>query len=209
MKLLFCVLAFVTLFSSQSMSFEREKIAQQVEHVTPLMNGQTIPNVTVKTPQGVPVSLRALVMQKPTIFIFYRGGWCPYCNSQLAALKDIEQDLVDSGYQVVAISPESPNRLLEQKLETEFAVQLFSDESLDAIRQFGIGFYMPEDLAKRYKSKMNISITVDAETGKPVLPAPAVFIADQSGLITFNYVNPNYKVRLPAELLLQAAKLTL
>lgn len=64
------------------------------------------------------------MMEKPSIILFYRGGWCPYCNRQLAELKNIEQDLVDLGYQVLAISPESPDRLQEQKLETEFAVTL-------------------------------------------------------------------------------------
>lgn len=199
---------FALVFSTQllAIDFERATIAEAVENVTPLLNGQQLPNVTLKTAEGDPVSLKALAMQKPSIILFYRGGWCPYCNRQLAALKDVESELVDMGYQVLAISPESPARLQEQKLETEFAVQLLSDESLDAIKHFGVGFYMPEELAKRYESKMNIALTDDRQNGRAVLPAPAVFIADQKGLIKFNYVNPNYKVRLAPELLLEAAR---
>lgn len=206
MKLLSVVLFALFSFTASVQAFERATIAEAAENVTPLLNGQTIPNATVKTAEGDPVSLRALVMQKPSIVLFYRGGWCPYCNRQLAALKDIEKELVDMGYQVLAISPESPERLQEQKLETEFAVQLLSDESLAAIKGFGIGFYMPEELTQRYESKMKIALTDDKSDGRAVLPAPAVFIADQKGLITFNYVNPNYKVRLAPELLLEAAK---
>ncbi len=203
----FAVLILLTLICFEVNSFERH-IAEQAEQVAPLLNGQNIPNVTLKTADGSPVSLQALVMQKPTIIIFYRGGWCPYCNRQLAALKDIEPQLIELGYQVLAISPESPKRLQEQKLETEFAVTLLSDDKLAAITQFGIGFYMPPELASRYEDKMNITLAQDTATSRPVLPAPAVYIADQTGLVTFSYVNPNYKVRLPAELLLQAAKLT-
>jgi len=162
--------------------------------------------VTVKTADGSPVSLKALVMQKPTIVIFYRGGWCPYCSRQLAELKSIEKELVDEGYQILAISPESPEKLQSQKLETEFAVTLISDESLAAIRGFGVGFYVPNDTRKLYKDRMNVDLTADT-SDKAVLPAPAIFILDESGTVQFNYVNPDYSVRPSAALVLSAAKL--
>ena len=40
-----------------------------------------------------------------------------------------------------------------------------------------------------------------------VLPAPAVFILDTDGLVQFSYVNPNYRVRPSADLILSAARL--
>lgn len=196
-------------FSLQAFALDRSVIAETAEHVTPLLNGQQIPNATLRTADGAPVSLQALVMQKPTIILFYRGGWCPYCNRQLAELKDIEQDLMAMGYQVLAISPESPSRLQEQKLETEFAVQLLSDESLETIKGFGIGFYVEAQTKQKYKSKWDIQLTDEAGGDRAVLPAPAVFITDKTGLITFQYVNPNFKVRPSAELIKQAAKLSL
>ncbi len=196
-------------FSFQTFALDRSTIAETAEDVTPLLNGQNIPNATLRTADGSPVSLKALMMQKPSIILFYRGGWCPYCNRQLAGLKDIEKDLVDMGYQVLAISPESPSRLQEQKLETEFAVTLLSDESLQAIKGFGIGFYVPAETKSKYKNSWNIQLTDEAGSDRAVLPAPAVFIADKTGLIKFQYVNPNFKVRPSSELLLQAAKLSL
>lgn len=192
--------------SGSVFALDRTTIADVAENVTPLLNGQTAPFTTLNTADGSPVSLKALTMQKPSIVIFYRGGWCPYCNRQLAELKDIEQDLVDLGYQVLAISPESPARLQEQKLETEFAVTLLSDESLDTIRGFGIGFYVPDETSALYKEKMNVDLTKD-QNARSVLPAPAVFILDTEGLVQFSYVNPNYRVRPSADLILSAAKL--
>lgn len=195
--------------SFSATALDRTIIAESPEDVTPLLNGQNIPNVTVKTADGAPVSLMALAMQKPSIILFYRGGWCPYCNRQLAELKDIEKQLVDLGYQVLAISPESPAKLQTQKLKTEFAVTLLSDEGLDAITGFGIGFYVPADTKTKYKDKWNIQLTEEKDSDRAVLPAPAIFIADKTGLIQFNYVNPNFKVRPSSELVLQAAKLSL
>ena len=204
--LLVAALAFSAVVSTAALAIDRTVIADKAENVTPLLNGTPAPNVTVKTADGSPVSLRAVLMQKPTVLIFYRGGWCPYCSRQLAELKSIEQDLVNEGYQVLAISPESPKKLQSQKLETEFAVTLISDESLDAIRGFGVGYYVPSDTRKLYKDRMDVNLTVDT-TEQAVLPAPAIFILDEAGTIQFSYVNPDYTVRPSAELVLSAAKL--
>ena len=203
---LMAAFAMVAAVSTSAMALDRTIIADKAENVTPLLNGSMAPNVTVKTADGSPVSLQALLMQKPTVVIFYRGGWCPYCSRQLAELKSIEQDLVDEGYQVLAISPESPTKLQSQKLETEFAVTLISDESLAAIRGFGVGFYVPSNTRKLYKDRMDVELTAD-KTEQAVLPAPAIFILDETGKIQFSYVNPDYAVRPSAELVLSAAKL--
>ncbi|HRN25423.1 MAG: hypothetical protein IT276_02225 [Ignavibacteriaceae bacterium] len=39
-----------------------------------------------------------------------------------------------------------------------------------------------------------------------LLPVPAVFIVDQDAIIQFEYVNPDYKVRLDKDVLLKAAE---
>lgn len=182
----------------------RADFAVEASQVTPLLIGASVPNVTVKTADGSPVSLRAYTLQKPTIVLFYRGGWCPYCSRQLASFKQIEGELVELGYQIVAISPETPARLQEQKLETEFAVTLLSDNSLSAIDAFGIGYHMAMTTAIKYRS-MGIALAEDSD-GIAVLPAPALFFVNQQGLIEFAYVNPDYKVRPSADLVLNVAK---
>lgn len=185
-------------------ALERDTIAEDANSVTPLLNGQVAPKTALKMADGSPVSFQALTMQKPSIVLFYRGGWCPYCNEQLAQLKDIEKDLIDMGYQILAISPESPERLQEQKLETEFLVTLLSDDKLNTIREFGVGFYVDTMTELKYKT-YGIDLTKD-ESGKSVLPAPAIFMLDKKGKVLFSYVNPDFKVRPSAELVLTVAK---
>ncbi|MBT1451809.1 AhpC/TSA family protein [Glaciecola sp. XM2] len=199
------VAVFVTLLSFQSVALDRSVIADKAENVTPILNGANVPNVMVQTAEGSPVSLPALLMQKPAVIVFYRGGWCPYCSRQLAELKDIEQELVAEGYQILAISPETPEKLQSQKLETEFAAQLISDADLNAIKSFGIGFYVENETRNRYKT-FEIELASD-ETERSVMPAPAIFITDTSGKVLFNYVNPDFRTRPSAALVLSAAKL--
>jgi peroxiredoxin len=117
-------------------------------------------------------------MQKSTMLIFYRGDCCLYCHRQLAGLKDIEGQLDELGYQILAISPETLAQLQEQKLQTKFTVQLLADHDLDAIS--GIGFYAPHEKRSTYKSKWDINLTSDKTTGAAVLPTPAVFISGRT-----------------------------
>lgn len=203
-KLMLVVIA--SILSFQVLAVDRAQIREKAEDVTPILNGATVPKATVKTADGSPVSLQAMLMQKPSVIVFYRGGWCPYCSRQLAELKDIEQDLVAEGYQIIAISPESVEKLQSQKLETEFAATLISDDKLEAIKAFGIGFYVPNDTRKLYKDRMNVELTADTED-RAVLPAPAIFITNTEGQVVFSYVNPNFRVRPSAALVLSAAKL--
>jgi peroxiredoxin len=201
--------SFVLILTLQAHALDRTQIADTAENVTPLLIGQTAPNSTIQTVDGDPVSLKALTMQKPTVLIFYRGGWCPYCNRQLAGLKDIEGQLDELGYQILAISPETPAQLQQQKLQTKFSVTLLADPDLEAISGFGIGFYVPDAQRSTYKSKWDINLTSDKTSGTAVLPAPAVFILDTKGKVLFSYVNPDIKTRISPELLYQAAKLSL
>ncbi len=71
---------------------------------TPLKVGDTIPDVSVRNEADQPVALRQLVAVRPTVLIFYRGGWCPYCTRHLKALSGIEADLNKAGAQLVAIA---------------------------------------------------------------------------------------------------------
>lgn len=210
MKFLTIVLAIYALTLTGNIhALDRTQIADKAQNVTPLLIGQSAPNSKLQTVDGDPVSLNALTMQKPTVLIFYRGGWCPYCNSQLAGLKAIESQLDALGYQILAISPETPAQLQAQKLQTKFTVQLLADPELEAITGFGIGFYVADKKRTTYKSKWDINLTSDKASGTAVLPAPAVFILDTKGKILFSYVNPDIKIRLSPELLYQAAKLSL
>jgi hypothetical protein len=45
------------------------------EDVCPILTGQKIPAVTLKTIEGKPFDMTDSIAKKPTILIFYRGGW--------------------------------------------------------------------------------------------------------------------------------------
>jgi peroxiredoxin len=88
----------------------------------PLKEGASIPDVKLRTESDQEVSLRDLVAEKPTVLIFYRGGWCPFCTRHLSELAGIETGIEKVGAQLLAISMDKPERLRET-----VGVQLVAD----------------------------------------------------------------------------------
>lgn len=187
-------------------------IAPSPEQVTPLLNGLTIPGVSLTNADNKQAQLLDLVKQKPSVLVFYRGGWCPYCNAQLSALRDIEPQLNKLGYQIIAITPDSTasiNKSLKDTGGQKLNYTLLSDADFAASSAFGLAYYLDDKTAAAYKGKLGSLITTEAGTEKVVLPVPAVYVLNTQGEVLFNYVHINYKTRLEGELLLKAAELAL
>ncbi|WP_158220742.1 peroxiredoxin family protein [Paraferrimonas haliotis] len=171
--------------------------------VTPLQTGQSIPSVTVTTMAGDDVALTDVVAKSPTVLVFYRGGWCPFCNQQLASLNEVLGQIRANGYQVLAISPDTPERLAKTKTSEEIDYTLLSDSSLNAISGFKLGFFLDDKTAKRYRDRMGQVFVTAEGTNKIVLPVPAVYVIQTDGSISYSYYNPNYRERMDTSELLK------
>ncbi len=190
-------------------SFATTVLAQDVPNdvfdVNPLLINSTIPDVTVRTIENEVISLHDVVKEKPTVFVFYRGGWCPYCSRHLAELAQVEDQIIDMGYQIVGISVDRPEVLKRTLEEIELNYTLLSDSPADALKAFGLAFIVDQATVDRYKT-LEIDLEADSGHDHHILPAPAVYIVDQEGKVNFQYVNPNYRERISGEILLTAAK---
>lgn len=171
----------------------------KAEDVSPLLSGENIPQVKLINDAGQSFDLNAAVASKPTILIFYRGGWCPYCSKQLAGLQEIEQDLTKMGYQLLAVSTDSPENLKQSETKSKITYTLLSDADLAASKQFGIAFKSPQSYEKFLPE------TSGGKNVDKLLPVPSVFILNRKGNIRFEYINPNITQRLSPELLKAAA----
>lgn len=174
-------------------------------NATPLKVGDSIPDVKLRTEEDKEVSLRKLVFEKPTVLIFYRGGWCPFCNRHLQSLAGIEDDLNKAGAQLLAISMDQPSKLKATPDREKLHYRLLSDSDALAAKAFGIAFKVDDATVEKYKG---YGINLDAASGNDhhILPHPAVFIADTAGKIRFAHVNRDYKVRLEPEKILEAVQ---
>lgn len=185
-------------------------IAANELSIVPLLNDQTIPSVNVNDLNGNSVNLASITANKPSVIFFYRGGWCPFCNAQMGQLKAIEQDLINMGFQLVGISPDSPEALNASLTKQKLDYILLSDAKLEAMRAFGLAYFTSAKTTKTYQSKLQVNNQLWKNSDgdeRLVLPVPAIYIIDKNGLVHFQYVNPNYKVRADPKLILTAASL--
>lgn len=170
-----------------------------------LQAGDPVPAVELRTADGSAFDLTAAIAEKPAVLVFYRGGWCPYCTRHLSELQKIEPQLVAAGWQILAISPDRPEKLAEADAEHDYAYTLLSDSKMEAAKAFGLAFEVDAATREKYKG---YGIDLEAASGEThhLLPVPAVFLADQDGVIRFAHSNPDYKVRLSNEAILDAVR---
>ena len=181
-------------------------LLQAADAPRPLAVGDAIPDVTLRTEEDREVSLRKLVSAKPTVLIFYRGGWCPFCTRHLSDLVGIEEDIETAGAQLLAISMDQPAKLRETPQRDKLGYRLLSDGDAAAAKAFGIAFQVEDALVKKYKDAYRIDLEAASGRTHHLLPHPAVFVVDTDGRIRFAHVNPDYKVRLEPKRILEAAK---
>jgi peroxiredoxin len=170
------------------------------------VTGDVIPDVSVKDANGTAVKLRDAVKTKPAVVIFYRGGWCPYCTRHLMALAGVEKEIAEAGYQILAISADKPAKLAETPDRDKLAYTLLSDASMEAAKDFGITFKVPDELVAKYKNEYQIDIEAASGETHHILPHPAVFLVDKEGIIRFVHINEDYKVRLDPAKILQTVR---
>jgi peroxiredoxin len=79
--------------------------------------------------------------------------------------------------------------------------QVLSDSDLAAAHGFGIAFTLPPELVELYSSVGNNLPQLNGN-GQWVLPVPATFVIDKSGVIQFAHVEADYRERAePADVL--------
>lgn len=171
------------------------QIPEKPEDISPLLIGESIPSSELLDENGAVVNLDEIIKAMPTVMVFYRGGWCPYCNRQLSGLVDSEEEIIKLGYQIIAISPDDFQNLKPTIKEDNLNYKIYADVDAQFIQKVGIAF--------KASSRTQAYIT-NKTIGKAteILPVPTVLILDTDGKILFEYISPNYKKRITSELLL-------
>ncbi|MGJ8662254.1 MAG: peroxiredoxin-like family protein [Marinicella sp.] len=191
-----------------SVQIQAKGYFDQADQVTPLLPGMSIPIFSAKTPAGETLEFHPDRLEKPFVLTFYRGGWCPYCNAQLGEMIEVEKELIEMGFDVFFISPDQPSFLLasmkDQELKEKIDYQILSDASMEISKAFKIAFKVDDETVEKYK-KWNIDLEKASGYDHHLLPVPAIFVVGKNGVIQFQYVNPDYKIRLAPDILRSVA----
>lgn len=184
------------------------RIVDAAEDVRPLAAGAIAPGFVARYPDGTEYRFESGTRVRPAVLLFYRGGWCPFCNVQLGQLQEAEAILRERGYEILFLSSDRPDILrssLQDDVEkTTAGYTLLSDSDAIAARAWGVAFRIAEPVVEQYKTR-GLDLESTQGNAEHVLPVPAVFVVDRSGRVAFSHFNPDFRVRLSAKELLEAA----
>jgi peroxiredoxin len=180
-------------------------IPMGAEGVTPLKVGERAPTAIVKTLDGADFDLGRAFATKPTVLIFYRGGWCPFCNRQLSGIQDYEPKFVALGYQILAVCTDKPGDLKATLDKHQLTYTLLSDRAMSAASAFRVAYRLTDQDEKKYGTYHIGVPEIPGEAGAHWLPVPSIFIIGSDGIIKFVEFNANYQIRPPTEEILKAA----
>jgi len=190
---------------------EAGAIADSAEATEPLVTGDRAPRFTVRTVDNEPYVFDPEALDRPAVLISFRGGWCPYCNLHLQELRGVVPTLRQEGFDVLFLSGDAPEQLysaLEKETQDDIDgldYTILSDAAIEAARAFGTAFRTGGGLTG-YLDDKSFDYSEGSIGRHGVLSVPYVYVVDTDGRIVFDFVEPDYKVRLPADKLLAAAR---
>jgi peroxiredoxin len=171
--------------------------------------GDVLPETTLLDVSGNEVSLADRWIDGPLVVVFYRGGWCPYCNIALRTYqKDLLPELDRLGAALVAISPQTPDQSLSTREKAELAFTVLSDPGSAVARQMGITFEQTDEV-KAAQRTLGLDLADVNVGGSTELPMPTVLVVDTSGTVTFVDVHPDYTSRTEVPPIVEAVQATL
>jgi len=171
-----------------------------------LNKGDKAPDFTLPNVYGENVSLYSLLDKESVILIFYRGGWCPFCNLQLRQYQNMIPQFNEYGARIVAISPEIPDRELSEDEKTDLKFEVLSDAGNSVAKKFtGILKYEGKSAEQLKKLGIDLAEINQSESGE--VPIPAVFIIDKNRRVLFaRSEGGDYKKRVEPQEVLSALK---
>ncbi|HEY1699376.1 MAG TPA: peroxiredoxin-like family protein [Trebonia sp.] len=157
--------------------------------------GDQLESFTLDGATGTAVSLSDLTEAGPAVIVFYRGGWCPYCN---VALRTYQQELLPElagfGARLVAISPQTPDESLSTAEKAELSFTVLSDPGSRVARRLGIAFRQADDVLDA-QQKLGLDLAKANAEGSSWLPRPTVLIVGQDRTVRFADIQPDYTAR--------------
>lgn len=163
--------------------------------------GDKAPDATLLDVSGTSQKLSQLYAQGPTFVVFYRGGWCPFCNLQLHALAEAKREFDQRGVGLVAISVDLPAQEALTQAKQGVPFPMLSDPKLSAHKAFKVVHVPGEEELKKFE-QYKLDLTAYSGETHRSYAVPSIFFIDRSGTVRFVHIDEDYKTRpSPAQLL--------
>ena len=153
---------------------------------------------------GYRIKASELWAMGPLVVVFYRGGWCPYCNAHLLEMQHALRAIHAQGGQLVAISPETAEQGLATQARNKLTFPVLSDKGNAVARQFGIVYRVSEPEIPFYDAAFD-SKAYNRDRGYE-LPLAATYVIDTGGVIRYAFLDADFSQRAKPQAVLEALR---
>ena len=167
--------------------------------------GDVAPDFALPDATGRDVRLSDLLERGPVVLTFYRGAWCPYCNTQLRDYQDALGEIERAGATLVAVSPQAPDGSVTTAERNGLAFPVLSDVGNRVSRAYGLVFAVDARTRERYEA-VGVDLAEANGDGAWELPVPATYVIDRAGTVRAAFVEADYTQRAPARQVLDALR---
>jgi peroxiredoxin len=155
--------------------------------------GDTAPNFTLSNAKGKPISLYNELKKGSVILMWYRGGWCPYCNLTLKYMQDLLPEFKKEGANLIALTPEMPDSSLSTKEKNNLQFEVLSDAGNKVAKAYGVLFKLTPEVAASYQKGFDLhSYNGDASDE---LPLAATYIIGKDRVVKYAFLDADYRNR--------------
>ena len=125
----------------------------------------------------------AQLTERPALWIFYRGNWCPLCMAQIKEVAAQYRELARRGVEVFLVSPQKEENSVSLSKKFDAPMRFMTDTDNQAAETLGI-------LVKGGLPAGFQAMGYDSD-----VPRPTVFITAAGGEVLFLDMTDNYRVR--------------
>jgi peroxiredoxin Q/BCP len=126
-----------------------------------LSPGDPAPDFTLTSDSGDAVSLKDLRGQKVIVY-FYPAAMTPGCTKQACDFTDNLASLTAAGYEVLGISPDTPEKLAKFRERDSLTIRLLSDPDRSVMKAYG-AFGLKKLYGKEMEGVIRSTFVVDED----------------------------------------------
>lgn len=167
-----------------------------------LKPGEKVKEFVINDMLGKDYPIKRAWQDKPALIIFYRGGWCPYCNMQVRELSVNYEKLKDAGVQPILISVNEPDKAALMTAQYEIPFPVLSDVDLLAHNAFNVVLTLDDATLKKYKE---YGINLKDWSGKDhnSIAVASTFLINTDGKVLVSHTSMDYASRPSIKQLLE------
>ena len=166
--------------------------------------GEYAPEFDLPNAIGEQISLYDSLQKGPVVLVWYRGGWCPYCNLQLQHIQSKLSEIHAAGGQVIAISPELPDMTMTTKERHMLEFQVLSDIDNKVADKYKLAYTVPNYVVDHYDLSVKLNDHNGNESNR--LPLAVTYVINTDGKVEYAFLDADYKNRATPEEIISVLK---